>query len=145
MSKQHKKQEHGKFNHLAGKFIQRVVLNARHENVVRAFLMGTDAPRVTFEQVHIHNANPPYHEVHIGTYHAGFQEYSIKPNVVSACAILGVRAADILKVLLAMDYEGQHVVSVDYNEIVSPAVTHLAAVCGAVSIVMDQPEILGTL
>ena len=124
------------------KLKQVVTLNAREEVIVRAFFVETELHKMlpSWDQVHVHNIIAPYDDVKICMYHAGAQEFDLDPSTVTACAIRGIRARDVLDTLLSMDKDGVPVVTVDHNEIYAPAYTHMDALQYAVHLVVNKAQ-----
>lgn len=100
-----RKHYESKFNNVKPNPMQISPYNARVEQVVRAFVEGTQF----IAEVHPQYGNPEqlYDEVYrteqdqvrIGTYSSVFQEVTLHPAVISACAMLGVRASAILQAI----------------------------------------------
>lgn len=133
-----------KFNNMKPHPEQKVTLRPRIENVVRIFTMSDPMP-MAVNHLHARDVFPPTTDVCIGKYHAGAQEFDIPGVVVSRCAMIGVKARDVVNVLLSMDMEGMPVVNVDSTQIVSDAYTHLAALYAAVNVVVNEPQIVAEL
>lgn len=115
------------------------ILHARLENLVRAFL-GMQQHKLMWDSQHLLESNDPMQMVSVGLYHAGFQEYTVTARQATACAILGVRAADVLHVLRSMSipYDGGDVpvVGKDSRQIISNCIAPLEAVYVAVNNVL---------
>lgn len=74
--------------------------NAKMEGIVRAFLLGDTENYSTF-WVPL-TAIPDNLEVAVGTYHRGYQEFSVSAHQVTACALQGANATKILRRLLRL-------------------------------------------
>lgn len=124
-------------------------LDVKLENVVKAYLGGftskVNEPSKEIAMLHMQSISPMT-AVNVGTYNILYDTVTLRSDVVSACALQGVKATDILDALLRMrlvledDSEQYAAVTVDKHgkSIYSPAVTSLEAVYVAARIVIKE-------
>ena len=114
---------------------QRCVFNHRVEQVVRAFLAGRIAQKLTTTSVPAMLLGERT-EVHIGKMNTCEGDIHIAGDVVTACALLGVSARKIMDKLICISVEHDDVkypaVSIDNSKIISDMTAPLGAVYYAV-------------
>ena len=129
---------------------QQVTLNPKVETIVRSLLIGfnafkwagigaLDGGRVSANSMPMGLSNNQLIEVPIGTYDAIHQEVVPFPWQMSACALAGGKAKEIMQCLMQMEYisdagAGVAVVSADATKARSEAFTTIGALVAAVEL-----------
>ena len=129
---------------------QQVTLNPKVETIVRSLLIGfnafkwagigaLDGGRVSANSMPMGLSNNQLIEVPIGTYDAIHQEVVPFPWQMSACALAGGKAKEIMQCLMQMEYlsdDGANVavVSADAAKAKSEAFTTIGALVAAVEL-----------
>ena len=120
------------------------------ENVVVAFLSGIKPP-MSAASTALRDRVEGITPVAIGRYHTLSTDMLIDSDIVSACALQGIKAKDIVDCLLRMRMEGtdgalHSVVVVDMHKgIISPAVSTLDAVYNACRYVLKRKIVRNAL
>lgn len=129
---------------------QQVTLNPKVETIVRSLLIGfnafkwagigaLDGGRVSANSMPMGLSNNQLIEVPIGTYDSIHQEVVPFPWQMSACALAGGKAKEIMQCLMQMEYisdagAGVAVVSADDTRARSEAFTTIGALVAAVEL-----------
>lgn len=129
---------------------QQVTLNPKVETIVRSLLIGfnafkwagigaLDGGRVSANSMPMGLSNNQLIEVPIGTYDSIHQEVVPFPWQMSACALAGGKAKEIMQCLMQMEYisdagAGVAVVSADATKARSEALTTIGALVAAVEL-----------
>ena len=129
---------------------QQVTLNPKVETIVRSLLIGfnafkwagigaLDGGRVSANSMPMGLSNNQLIEIPIGTYDSVHQEVVPFPWQMSACALAGGKAKEIMQCLMQMEYvsdEGANVavVSADATKARSEAFTTIGALVAAVEL-----------
>lgn len=132
---------------------QQVTLNPKVETIVRSLLIGfnafkwagigaLDGGRVSANSMPMGLSNNQLIEVPIGTYDSIHQEVVPFPWQMSACALAGAKAKEIMQCLMQMEYvsdDGANVavVSADTTKARSAAFTTIGALVAAVELWED--------